>query len=820
MRHRSCSPSAGSAWRACSPHGSPRAALPGSRPQWRCGSSMLQDLRFALRGFRRSPAFVVTVVLTIALGLGLNTSVFTIFDAYVLRPLAIRDPGSLFEVFFQDRRGWGKSLSWRQYQDLRALPISSESFAHKSAFARSERGPMLGNVVTGDVFRVLGAAPALGRTLLPEDATLPYGEPVLVLSYDAWRGKFGGDSGVIGRRVVVHGIPLTMVGVAAKRFTGIGTVPPDFWAPVTLLSRLEGTEDLFGAKQPEVLRAALRLKPGVDERRARAALLTWAANATAALPDSLRWTHVDLVSVASALPLTPETIAMFTPAVVAFGLVLLIACANVANVMLARGISRQREIGIRLALGAARERLVRQLLTESALLAIPAAMLGYAISRGTIDAGVRLMFASAPAEFTPYLRVIPLSPDVRVFGFLLLVALASVLAFGLVPALQATRPQIVQASRGEVDPTSRPGRMRTTLVVGQIGICCLLLVVTGVLLRGARKADRLPTGMRTSDVVELDLDDHARAAALRRLRSEPIVTDIGASTQAPLDGMYPSLGVRVSGAPRIAVAGVDFVDASFFRVLDVPIVRGRAFTADEERQAAPVAVVSEAAARALWPTGDPIGQFVEQSAQPPRQSALARVRSARVIGVSRNAVSGWIGTGLERPVIYYPTGADSGRTKILARVSGDASQARQRIDRDIGAVDQSAIIEIHTLDDYLAVQRWPFKIFSWASSAIGAIALLLTLIGIRMALGASVGGVVGQVLRQSARYAVVGIVPGTVLALGVSKLFASVLFIVDTFDPAGYAFGATVVLLACLAAAWAPARRAARVDPLVALRYE
>src|SRR5206468_6617881 len=160
--------------------------------------TLLQDIRVALRGFRRSPAFVLTVVLTIALGLGLNTSVFTVFDAYVLRPLAVRDPGSLYEVFFQDRRGWGKSLSWRQYQDLRALPISSESFAHNSAFARSERGPMLGNVVTGDAFRVLGAVPALGRTLLPEDATLPHGEPGLVLSYDAWRGKFGGDSGLVG----------------------------------------------------------------------------------------------------------------------------------------------------------------------------------------------------------------------------------------------------------------------------------------------------------------------------------------------------------------------------------------------------------------------------------------------------------------------------------------------------------------------------------------------------------------------------------------------------------------------------------------------
>src|SRR2546429_683717 len=694
----------------------------------------MNDLRFALRGFRRSPAFVATAVLTIALGLGWNTSVFTIFDAYVLRPLAIRDPGSLYEVAFQDRRGWGQSLSWQQYQDVRALSIASESFACTNAFARSERRPMFGSVMTGDAFRVLGAAPALGRTLLPEDAAPPAGEPVLVLSHDAWQGKFGGDSGIIGRKVVVHGIPLTVVGVAAQRFTGIGPLPPDFWAPVTLLSRLEGSDDLFGAKEPEVLRAVLRLKPGVDERQARAALLTWAANATAALPDSLRWTHVDLVSVASALALTPETIAMFTPAVGAFGLVLLIASANVAN---------------------------------------------------------------------------------------------AVLAFGLVPALQATRPQIVQASRGDVDRTSRPGRMRTTLVVGQIGICCLLLIVTGVLLRGARKADRLPTGMRTSDVVELDLDDHARDAALRRLRSEPIVADLGASMQAPLDGMYPSLGVRVSGAPRIAVAGVDFVDAGFFRVLDVPIVRGRAFTADEERQAAPVAVVSEAAALALWPGGDPIGQFVVQSAEPPRQSALARVRSARVIGVSRNAVSGWIGTGLERPVIYYPKRADSAGTKILARVSGDASQARQRIDRDIGAVDQSAVIEIHTLEDYLAVQRWPFKIFSWAASAIGAIALLLTLIGIygvlsylvaqrtkeigiRMALGATVPAVVGHVVQQAFRYAAIGIAAGSVLALGVSKLFASVLFIVDTFDPAGYAFGAAVVLAACLLAAWAPSRRGAR----------
>jgi predicted permease len=796
-----------------------------------------QDIRFALRGFRRSPTFALTVVLTIALGLGVNASVFTIFNAYVLRPLALRDPRSLYEVSFQDRTGRGQSLSWRQYQELRALSISSESFAYTNVSARSDQRLLFGGLVTGDAFRVLGAAPALGRTLLPEDAAPPGGEAVLVLSHAAWQGKFAGDSGIVGKRVLVHGIPVTVVGVAAKGFTGIGTVPPDFWAPITLLNRLEGGDDLFGAKQPQVLRPVLRLQTRLDEQQARAALALWAATATASLPDSLRWTHVQLTSVASALPLTAETVAMFSPAAVALALVLLIACANVANVMLARGVARQREIGVRLALGAARPRLVRQLLTESVLLALAAAVLGFFISQWTIDVGVRLMFASVPAEFAPYLRVMPLAPDLRVFGFVLVAGLAAAVIFGLAPALQTTGASIVQATRGELGTGFRPGRLRGALVVGQIAMCSLLLIVTGVLLRGAATADRLPTGVRTRDVVLVNLDEHARSAALQRLRWEPIVSDVGASTQSPLDGMYPSLGVQVAGAPRIAIAGVDFVDAGFFRVVGIPIVRGRAFTQDEERRASPVAVVSEAAARALWGERDPIGELVRQSAEPPRDSRLARVRTARVIGVSRNAVSGWIGTGLERPVVFYPASADSAGTNVVARVSGDASEARRRIDFDLSAADPRAVNEIHTLDDYLAVQRWPFRIFSWVALAIGGLALTLTVIGIygvlsylvaqrakeigiRMALGAGVRDVVGKVLRQSLRYATVGIAAGSVLALLVSRLFASVLVIVNTFDPAGYALGIAVVMAASLAAAWAPSLRAARVNPVEMLREE
>ncbi len=814
------------------------------RIRWR--DALIQDVRCALRGFRRAPAFVATVVVTIALALGLNTTVFTIFNAYVLRPLAVRDAGSLVQLFVQDRRGRSSRLSWQQYQELRALPIVTESFAHTIAFARSDQRPMFGSLVTGDALLVLGARPALGRLLVPEDAAPPAGEAVVVLSYTAWRAMFGGDSTIVGRTILLRGMPFIVVGIAAESFTGFGAVPPDFWAPVTQLGRLTGADDLFGATQPSVLRAVLRLKTGVNKETARSALANWAATATASLPDSLQWTHVDLQSVGSALPLTAETIGLFTPAAVAFGLVLLIACANVANVMLARGVARQREIGIRLALGAGQARLVQQLLTESALLAIAAAAIGFFISRLMIDAAVHVMFVSAPSEFAAYLRVAPLAPDVRVFGFVLLVGLGSALMFGLVPALQATRLNLVQTSRGDFDAGFRVGHARGALVIAQVGACSLLLIVTGVLLGGARATGRIDVGMRTHDVVELVLGKGAAALAVRRLRKESFVSDIGVSTQTPLDGIYPAVAVHAAGDRRVEVAAYDFVDAGFFRVLGIAISRGRAFTEEEEHGGFPVAIVSAAAARRLWPARDPIGQVIQLAAAPASRSRLARVRSARVVGVASNAVSGWMGTGLERPVVYYPTSADSTGVIIVARVTSDASIARARIDRDMATFDPSAVSELHALDEYLALQRWPFQLFSWISSAIGAIALALTLvgvygvlsylvaqrsreIGIRLALGGSVRRVVGQVLRQSLRYAALGIASGVVLALGVSALVQHMIRVVvggsfgsmvDTFGLPGYAFGAGLVLITCIVAACAPALRAARVNPAEALRLD
>lgn len=811
-----------------------------------------QDLRFAFRGFRRSPAFVATVVLTIALALGLNTSVFTIFDAYVLRPLAIRDPTSLYEVSFRDRRGVGEFLSWRQFEGIRALSIASEGFAYKLAFARSVERPLLISLVTGDAFQVLGGRAALGRPLKPDDAAPPTGQPVLVLSYNTWHSLFGADSGVVGRAVQVRGRSFTVVGVAVKGFTGTGPLPPDAWAPIGWLPRLEPSPDIFGASEPQVLRAVLRMAPGVSIPQARAALVRWAAAETASLPDSLRWQTVALEPVGRALQLGPETIAMFAPAGVAFILVLLIACANVANAMLARGIARQREIGIRMALGGSRARLVRQLLTESVLLSIPAGGLGLLMANGAVHWGAQVLYSTAPSVFAPYLHVMPFAPDLRVFAFLLIVSFTSAMLFGLVPALQVTRPDVVHAARGDFDLSFHASRTRGALVVAQIAICSLLLIVSGVLLRGAIAAQRLDGGIQTHHVAQMVIDDSGRATTIARLRAIRGVDDVGASSHLVLDGVYPPVAIHGDG-PLVTDVAFDFIDAGYFRVLDVPILRGRAFTKEEENAQAPVSVISAAAARILWPGEDPIGRPLRIAGTPwldadhelPTRGVspagvrpeLSRMRVTTVIGVAGGAVTGWLGTGTDRPTVYYPSSANAPNMRLLVHTADAGPTAIIHLDAALSATDPRAIVELHSLDDHLAVQRFPYQVFSRLSSVVGCIALLLTLvgvygvlsylvaqrtreIGIRMALGAGAAGVVRLVLRRTMRYAAIGITIGVALALAVSQVCRSLLVIVDAFNAGGYAIGTSVVLIACLAAAWAPSRRAARVDPMVALRVE
>ena len=349
-----------------------------------------QDLRYALRTFRRSPSFTVTVVSMIACGLALNVAVFTLFSHYVLRPFPVRAPASLYEFGWADRSGSAHRFSWPDYSRLERQPeVFSDVAAFRTVLVRVNGRPLQGGLVTGNYFTMLGVGAELGRTLGPADTSAPGQEAVMVLSHATWRSRFGGAADIVGRRLALGGIRLEVVGVAAPGFNGVGETPLDFWVPVTIANQLETGPDLFGPEQPRSLRILGRLQAHLSTGQAEARLATWVEHLTAQRPEADRPVRAILHSRATALPLTPQVIVAFSPVVIVFGLVLGLACANVANMMLARGLRRQRELGIRVALGATPGRLVRQLLTESVLLAFVAGCLAVPISQIVIRGSVK-----------------------------------------------------------------------------------------------------------------------------------------------------------------------------------------------------------------------------------------------------------------------------------------------------------------------------------------------------------------------------------------------------------------------------------------------
>jgi len=793
---------------------------------------LMQDTHYALRGFRRAPRFALTVVLTIGLGIGLVTSAFTIFDAYVLRLFEVRDPTSLFEMRLHDRWGRERNASWNEYQALtRANPAFSETFASVWIIARRDGEPVMLQAVSGDFFRMLGVGPALGRVIDADDASASLGGPVLVLSHRAWRSKFGGDSSVVGKTLSIRDRSYEVVGVAREGFDGLGDTPPDFWVPITMAATLDDRAALSGVDDPMV-KIVGRLVPGMTPASAARALSAWASAATADRPERERASTVTLEPRATPVYMSPATMLEVSPLFVAFALVLLIACANVANMMLARGMARQRELGIRLALGAGRARLVRQLMTEALLLAVPAGFMGYALSRFALDIAVKLMFATVPSTFSSYLRVLPLGPDVRLFAFVVVCAMLAALAFGLVPALQTTRTNVVGATRGEFSAAMRPTRLRGALVVGQVIVCALLLITGTVLLRGAQRLQSLDVGFRTSGVVQVHAPQALRSQVLERLESDPAVRAMEAISQGAFDGRFPQ--VVVTGAPNAAsaTAGSARVSPGYFTALAIPLRRGRLFSPEEARSRERVAIVSEATAQRLWSGRDAIGQKITLSSPYAGQTSQ---RTVRVIGVVGDVIAGFYGERADHPTVYEPGDVASDLATLVVVTGSDGPSALASVKRRLEPVDPGGSVEIRTLDESVAVQLYPFRAAHWVASALGAIALLLTVtgiyavlafvvalrereIGIRLALGATRRAIVGLVVRQSIRLAAIGVVVGALAALGAARFISAHLTMIPAFDALAFAAGMAIVLAAALAAAYGPARRAASVDVVESLR--
>ena len=806
------------------------------------GTSAVEDLArdvlYAFRTFRRAPLAALTIVATVALGLGLVTVVFTFYNFGFLRVDAVRNPGELFGVLRPVTPGSEARLPFtrRDYEAMRAeTTVFTDLFATiRPVRARLEGRSVSSALVTGNFFQTLGVSPVLGRALTPQDDEPGGAQPVIALSHRGWQTLFAADPGVIGRSVRINGSPYEVVGVMPEDFRGLAIGPPDYWAPLGLASRFRvpaaGADDI-------AVDVVGRLKQGLSREAAAGALTAWASRRADANTSPRQPVSITLEPRQGTLSADViEMIAVFVPLFFAFGLILLIACANVANLQLARGVSRQREIGIRLSLGASRRRVVRQLLTESLLLATAAAACGLGVSRLFQEGAAYAVTATMPAELAGQISIGVLPVDWRVLAFLVVGAVVATLFFGLAPALQTTRLDLVRSMRGEVTRDARPGRARHALVAIQVGASALLLVCAGVLLRSTTAAARVDAGVRTSDTLIVSIDNEPRRAALlQAAATHPIVAAVAASSRPALAVVGSPDTSRRIPVERIAAS------AEYFDVLDLRVVSGRGFTPAERSIEAGVAVVTDTIARELWPAGGAVGQVVRLDASGSTGASPVPSRALAVVGVVRDVNGPLAPDFFPSRAVYVPTMPEATGTLLTLRVRGDPDRARQVLLDDLTQVDPG-LGEITTMRSIARMQIYVLGIAFWVAVVLGGLALVLTVsglfsvlsylveqrakdIGVHMAVGATTRDAARLVLSQLLRPVCIGLVAGVALAAAVATVLMAlsageVGTIIKVFDPAAYTMGLSVIVVSCLLAAALPALRAARIDPIATLRQD
>ena len=814
--------------------------------------TLARDVRYACRTFARAPMAALTIVTTVALGLGLVAVVFTFYNALFLRADDVRKPGELFEV----RRppSPGARNVWIPFRRPQYEALRRETGVFADVFAmigevgtRVEGRALSGTLVSGNFFQALGVGATLGRPLTPADDEPSAGRPVIVLSHRGWTKLFKGDAAAVGSTLRLNGVPYEIVGVMPRRFRGLTVVPPDFWAPLVLVDRFRRVST--GNDDDVAVEVVGRLGPGMSADAATAALTAWAGGSADLQvarggPATIRLIPRQGTVSADAV----EGLLRFAPLFFAFGLILLIACGNVANLLLARGVSRQREIGVRLSLGATRGQIVRQLLTESLLLALLSAACGLAISRLVLEIAVGLAATTISPGIADLVSVAAPAVDWRVAIFLLCGAIASTAFFGLLPALHATRVELVRAMRGELTRDARPGLARGALIALQVGASALLLICSAVFLRGAFAAATADPGARIDDVVILELaNEPLRAAMVEAVRTDPAVAAFAASWPGGLGGAL----AEASSSSITVPLEYKFISPEYFGLLDIQVVRGRAFGNTERSAAAGVAVVSETTARRLWPNHDAVGQAVNLKTFRPSgtgrlgaepQAPALPFNAFTIVGVVRDVRTGvgmfeMYGAGL-----YLPVGPEVPGTSLVLRVHGDPEQARQQLTGRLTKIDP-AMGEIWTLKTIAAMGTSILTIAFWLTAVLGGLALVLTLsgifsvlsyvveqrrqeIGVRMALGATGRNVTWLVLAQSARPVAVGLIAGALFAgalatvLMTTSAASRIGAMVRVFDPVAYAASLLCIVTACLFAAMIPALRATRIDPMTTLRQE
>jgi predicted permease len=814
-----------------------------------------QDVRYGLRSLRKSPTFTAVAMVTLALGIGVNTGIFTVLNGVLFRDVPAPDARELVSIAqmveggeFTATTGSGTFTisEYRAYLDgAQSLSgVLAHSDPRETTLGGEAPQEVFGAIVSCNYFTVLRQPPVLGRALTAHDCE-PGADPVVVLGHGVWTTTFAADPEILGRTVELDRERFTVIGVAAERTYGGSPMRTGYFAPVSAEPLLWPGASRYEDDRSRWLYLIGRRRDGAVLQQVRAELDVIAAQIDQQQPGRSttltieRATPMTVPSAARGAAINAAAVLM-----AAFGLILLIACANVANLLLARGTARSHEIAIRLSLGANRARVVCQLLTESMLIAIAGGLLGSVLALWSFQALVALALpAAVPPEVPSFVFALDLRPDVRVLSFAMALTLGTGLLFGLAPALYVSKPDlngVIKRDAAGAGSSRRGGRLRGTLVGVQVALSMVLMIATGLLLRGLYATYTIDPGFNYRNVAHLSFGtDYGPAAVLdQRLMDQvaalPGVEAVAFAAQTPLGESSMGGPVRLPGQRENEqrFAEFDEVTPGYFSLLGIPIVRGRTFTAAESANAGPDArtrpvIVSETTARNLWGDEDPIGRTLL------RDNINQQVIALHVVGVAADAQLSALGRN-DAYYVYEPRGPGG---ELLVKHRTDFGATASSIRALVRARDSSLAFRVLPLEANVAWWRGVSGTMTTLGAGLGVLALVLASvgiygvvsfavskryreIGIRMALGASARNVLGAILRQTMRPVVIGAVIGVAAASAVSRILSVVLFGVSPVDPIGLGGAALLVLGVAIAAGMMAASPATGADPTATLRSE
>jgi predicted permease len=821
-----------------------------------------QDIRFALRSLRKSPAFAVIAILTLALGIGANTAIFTVVNAVFFHPLPVKDPARLVEIFTIDQRKiFGAAAnnvlptSFSNAQDIqqRAQSFSGmtvfESFATQvSMTVNGQPNQYFAQLSSGNFFDVLGVRAQLGRTFRPEEDRGNGSGPVVVLSHGFWERTFGANPGVIGQNVLLNGQGFTIIGVTPKGFQGTAVIGgPDMFVPMSMHDQiLTGfTKQLFNERRFLGFSAVARLKDGARPEQAKAELQSIASDLETAFPLANKGRTFTLQPLLES-SINPNQRAQFKRAglmlMAVVGIVLVIACFNIANLLLARAAGRKREMSIRVAIGASRSRVITQLLTEAMVLAIAGGSLGLGLALVGRDLMWRFRPPQLPADG------MDLSLDWHVMAFTFAVAIGTGLIFGLAPALQSSRPDLVSELKERAGGDLRKGKrfnVRDVLISLQVAVCLIALVGAGLFLISLRNAHEMDLGFDTHNLGMLSFDvgalnyEPARAKeferrALEAAQSTPGVKGATLSNTVPLffGGFGRTLfreGQDSSNGQSGHVAQISVVSAEYLPTMGIPMVRGQGFDGTVREDTPRAAIINETAARQIWPNEDPIGK---------RFKFFRDIDYTRVIGIVHDSTYNNLGED-PRPYMYVPLVQNpNAALTLFFRTEGDPRTVLNTMRSRIQEMDRNLpITNVWPIGEVISQSLWAssfgaslltvFAMIAMALCAVGIYGVVgysvgqrIREFGIRLALGAQPRDVLMMVLKQSAVMMGAGLIAGLVAAFLLARLIVTFLYGVNNNSPLAFLVMALMLAAVGVFASYIPARRAARVDPMVALHYE